>query len=101
MASRLPVKQIRSGAPALHFGSFLIFRIFFYSVFSETFDSLAPARLALRANLRLLFLKAPSFSVVVKSWSRRGRGSRQGSEELLQFLPGFLSDIGLHGEVVH
>ena len=86
MASRLPVKQIRSGAPTLHFGSFLIFSIFFYSV---SFDSLAPARFALQANLRLLFLKAPSFSVVVKSWSRRGRGSRQGSEEIFQFLSGF------------
>jgi hypothetical protein len=32
---------------------------------SVSFDSLAPARLALRANLRLLYLKGPAFSVVV------------------------------------
>jgi len=31
------------------------------------FDSLTPARLALRANLRLLFLKGPAFSIVVNS----------------------------------
>jgi hypothetical protein len=30
-----------------------------------SFDSLAPARLALRANLRLLYLKGPAFSIVV------------------------------------
>ena len=35
--------------------------------FSVPFDSLAPARLALRANLRLLYLKGPAFSIVVKS----------------------------------
>ena len=32
-----------------------------------SFDSLAPARLALRANLRLLYLKGPAFSIVVNS----------------------------------
>jgi len=36
-------------------------------VLSVSFDSLAPARLALRANLRLLYLKGPAFSVVVKT----------------------------------
>jgi hypothetical protein len=35
--------------------------------FSVLFDSLAPARLGLRANLRLLYLKGPTFSIVVKS----------------------------------
>ena len=35
--------------------------------FSVSFDSLAPARLALRANLRLLYLKGPASSIVVKS----------------------------------
>ena len=34
---------------------------------SVLFDSLAPARLALRANLWLLYLKGPAFSIVVKS----------------------------------
>jgi hypothetical protein len=34
---------------------------------SVSFDSLAPARLALRANLRLLYLKGPAFSIVVNS----------------------------------
>ncbi len=34
----------------------------FYSVL---FDSLAPAHLTLRANLRLLYLKGPAFSIVV------------------------------------
>ena len=38
-----------------------------HSVFSVSFDSLAPARLALRANLRLLYLKGPAFSIVVNS----------------------------------
>jgi hypothetical protein len=37
------------------------------SVLFVFFDSLAPARLALRANLRLLYLKGPAFSIVVKS----------------------------------
>ena len=37
------------------------------SVLSVSFDSLAPARLALRANLRLLYLKGPTFSIVVNS----------------------------------
>ena len=32
------------------------------------FDSLAPARLTLRANLWLLYLKGPAFSIVVKSY---------------------------------
>ncbi len=39
------------------------------SVLSVSFDSLAPARLALRANLRLLYLKGPAFSIVVKLFS--------------------------------
>ena len=34
---------------------------------SVFFDSLAPARLALRANLRLLYLQGPAFSIVVNS----------------------------------
>ena len=34
-------------------------------VFSVCFNSLAPARLALRANLWLLYLKGPAFSIVV------------------------------------
>jgi len=37
------------------------------SVSPVSFDSLAPALLALRANLRLLFLKGPAFSIVVNS----------------------------------
>ena len=37
-----------------------------YSVLSVPFDSLAPARLTLWANLRLLYLKGPAFSIVVK-----------------------------------
>jgi hypothetical protein len=41
---------------------------FFISVLSEFFDSLAPTRLTLRANLRLLYLKDPAFSIVVKSF---------------------------------
>ena len=36
-----------------------------FSVLSVSFDSLSPARLALRANLRLLYLKGPAFSIVV------------------------------------
>jgi len=36
-----------------------------FSVSSVSFDSLAPARLALRANLRLLYLKGPAFSIVL------------------------------------
>ena len=36
-----------------------------YSVLSVSFDSLVPTRLTLRANLRLLYLKGPAFSVVV------------------------------------
>ena len=39
---------------------------FFLSVLSVSFDSLAPTRLTLRANLRLLYLKDPAFSIVVK-----------------------------------
>jgi hypothetical protein len=35
------------------------------NLFSVSFDSLTPARLALRANLRLLYLKGPAFSIVV------------------------------------
>jgi hypothetical protein len=38
------------------------------SLFSVSFDSLAPARLALRANLRLLYLKGAAFSIVVNSF---------------------------------
>ncbi len=34
---------------------------------SVSFDSLAPAQLALRANLRLLYLKGPALSIVVNS----------------------------------
>jgi hypothetical protein len=41
--------------------------LFYRSVLSVSFDSLAPARLALRANLRLLYLKGPAFSIVVSS----------------------------------
>jgi hypothetical protein len=37
------------------------------NLFSVLFDSLTPARLALRANLRLLYLKSPAFSIVVNS----------------------------------
>jgi len=37
------------------------------NLFSLLFDSLTPARLALRANLRLLYLKDPAFSIVVNS----------------------------------
>jgi hypothetical protein len=36
-----------------------------YSVLSVSFDSLAPARLTLRANLWLFYLKGPAFSIVV------------------------------------
>ena len=39
-----------------------------FSVLSVSFDSLAPARFTLQANLRLLYLKGPTFSIVVKSW---------------------------------
>ena len=35
------------------------------SVLSVSFDSLAPARLALRANLRWSISKAPAFSILV------------------------------------
>ena len=38
----------------------------FFSELSEFFDSLAPTRLTLRANLRLLYLKDPAFSIAVK-----------------------------------
>jgi hypothetical protein len=39
-----------------------------FSVLSVSFDSLAPAQLTLRANLRLLYLKgSPAFSIVVNS----------------------------------
>ena len=34
------------------------------------FDSFAPARLTLRANLWLLYLKGPPFSIVVKSYQQ-------------------------------
>jgi hypothetical protein len=36
-----------------------------FSVLSVSFDSLAPTRLTFRANLRLLYLKDPAFSIVV------------------------------------
>ena len=42
-----------------------LYQLAISSVFSVSFDSLAPARLALRANLRLLYLKGPAFSIVV------------------------------------
>lgn len=38
------------------------------SVLSVSFDLLAPARLALRANFRWSISKAPAFSFVVKSF---------------------------------
>ena len=60
-----------------------------FSVISVSFDSLVPTRLTLRADLRLLYLKGPAFSIVVNSlgvvsesdsappvvqkWVRRGR----------------------------
>jgi hypothetical protein len=37
---------------------------------SVLFDSLAPARLTLRANLWSLYLKGPAFSIVVKSFQQ-------------------------------
>ena len=37
---------------------------------SVSFDSLAPAQLTLRANLWLLYLKGPPFSIVVKSYQQ-------------------------------
>jgi hypothetical protein len=43
---------------------------FLTSVSSVLFDSLAPARLTLRANLWLLYLKGPAFSIVVKSYQQ-------------------------------
>ena len=45
-------------------GEFL-YQLALSSVFSVSFDSLASARLTLRANLRLLYLKGPAFSIVV------------------------------------
>ena len=56
----------------MRFGSKLKLVCFLYqlalsSVFSVSFDSLAPARLTLWANLRLLYLKGPAFSIVVYS----------------------------------
>ena len=44
----------------------LLPNLIFYSVLSVSFDSLVPTRLTLRANLWLLYLKGPAFSVVVK-----------------------------------
>ena len=44
-----------------------------FSLLSVSFDSLAPARLALRANLRLLYLIGPAFSIVV-NLSQHERG---------------------------
>jgi hypothetical protein len=46
---------------------YMLRNLFYRSVLSVSFDSLAPARLALRANLRLLYLKGPAFSIVVSS----------------------------------
>jgi hypothetical protein len=43
---------------------------FLFSVLSVSFDSLAPARLALRANWRWSISKAPAFSIVVNSFRR-------------------------------
>jgi hypothetical protein len=40
---------------------------FWYNSFSVLFDSFARAHLALRANLRLLYLKGPAFSIVLNS----------------------------------
>jgi hypothetical protein len=45
-----------------------LYQLAIYSVFSVLFDSFAPAHLALRANLRLLYLKGPAFSVVVNQF---------------------------------
>ena len=44
---------------------------------SVLFDSLAPARLALRANLRLLYLKGPAFSIVSSVVNSAGFGLMQ------------------------
>ena len=44
---------------------FVVKFITLLSVPSVSFDSLAPARLALRANLRLLYLNGPAFSIVL------------------------------------
>ena len=44
-------------------------------MFSVRFDSLAPNRLAFRANLWLLYLKGPAFSIVVNP--HRPRSSRR------------------------
>ena len=57
-----------------------------------SFGSLAPTRLTLRANLRLLYLEDPAFSIVVKyfrmigshtqplqgAWGKRGAGCIKG-----------------------
>jgi hypothetical protein len=60
-ASRPPSTQGRDGSPQPSEDSNP-------SVFSVSFDSLAPARLALRANLRLLHLAFPKRSIVVNSF---------------------------------
>jgi len=44
---------------------------------SVLFDSLVPARLALRANLRLLYLKGPAFSIVSSVVNSTGFGLMQ------------------------
>ncbi len=63
----------------MRFGSKLklvcsLYQLAIYSVSSVLFDSFAPAHLALRANLRLLYLKGPAFSVVVNSAGFRPSG---------------------------
>ena len=50
----------------------------FSSVHSVCFDSLAPARLALRANLWLLYLKGPAFSIVFKKFEKAGAVGQPG-----------------------
>jgi hypothetical protein len=60
-ASRPPSTHGRDGSPQPS-------EDFSHSVFSVSFDSLAPARLALRANLRLLHLAFPKRSIVVNSF---------------------------------
>ncbi len=41
--------------------------MYLLGIFSVFFDLLAPARLTLWANLRLLYLKGPAFSILVYS----------------------------------
>jgi hypothetical protein len=72
------------------------------SVSSVSFDSLAPALLALRANLRLLFLKGPAFSIVVNSASfgfisARDRAEFRGCLRSGWCAGGFCGRIGRRG----